>query len=193
MNGGESMTIRRGHIRSLVLAFGALAVSATIVAASQPASVLTNASSNISSKLQTAATHVSQPAALMALANAGARAQAGLAKATTHSSTHTSSSADAISLGTRSAAGVRFASRPTTPATGEANENATGPLDAIAAAGAAADAGLAKAGDALNNNPTSSDANAWKGINTATAAIDAGLAKAADAVGSAGSQANGHH
>jgi hypothetical protein len=61
--------------------------------------------------------------------------------------------------------------------------------DAIADAWAAADAGLDKAQDALEGNPTDADAGGLAGIETARDAVEAGLAKAADAVGNAGSQA----
>lgn len=156
------------QMRSVALAGAVLVISAGVVAASSL--TVATAGSTISAKLQWVGTKVSQPAALNALVNANARAQAGLAVAAGAVSGHD----DAISLAANAAA------RGVTAIT---NSAAASPLDALTAAGAAAHAGLAKAGDAITNNPTSNDDVAWDGLNTAAAAIDAGLAKAAEAVG----------
>jgi hypothetical protein len=163
-------------LRSALLALAVLAVSASMAAASQSSWALQNAATRMSHGWQVAATHVTAPAAVTAMTNAASHAQAGLATATSNVTAH---AADDVVAGANHPTG----SRPTTPSQlTPASDEATNPLDALTAAGEAAHAGLAKAGDALTNNPTSSDSNAWTGLDTASAAVDAGLAKAAEAV-----------
>lgn len=171
------MRISIRPLRSALLATAALAVSAGVVAASQSGWALQNAATRMSGGVAVAAGHVSAPSALQALSSAASHAQSGLATAAANTGTQVPD--DVVSLvGTHRPS---TAGKPTAPS---ADGGATDPLDALADAAAAAHAGLTKAGDAITNNPTSNDDQAWTGLNTASAAIDAGLAKAADAVGS---------
>ena len=174
------MTNIHRPLRSLALATAALAVSASVVAASQSGWALGNAASRMSSGLQMAASHVSAAPALAAMANAATRAQNGLSTAAANITSHVPDDAVAVSSRLHTSSPATAGSKPTTvPAGGQAKD----PLTALAAAQAAAHAGLTKAGNALTSNPTSSDSAAWTGLNTASAAIDAGLAKAMQAVG----------
>jgi hypothetical protein len=132
------------------------------------------------SGLQTAGSHASAAPAVAAMANAASRAQNGLSTAAANITSHVPD--DAVAVGSRGQLNRADAgsSKPTSdPASGQAKD----PLTALADAQAAAHAGLTKAGNAVTNNPTSSDSAAWTGLNTASAAIDAGLAKAVQAVG----------
>lgn len=174
------MTINARVVRSALFATAALAVSTSVVAASQSGWALGNAASRMSSGLQTAGSHASAAPAVAAMANAVSRAQNGLSTAAANITSHAPD--DAIAVGSRlqTSSPATAGSKPTTV---PASDQAKDPLTALTAAQAAAHAGLTKAGNAITSNPTSSDSAAWTGLNTASAAIDAGLAKAAAAVG----------
>jgi hypothetical protein len=174
------MTIKPRVVRSALLATAALAVSASMVAASQSAWALGNAASRMGSGLQTAGSHVSAAPAVAAMANAATRAQNGLSTAAANITSHVPDDAVAVSGRLHTSSPAAAGSKPTTV---PASDQAKDPLTALAAAQVAAHAGLTKAGNAVTNNPTSSDSNAWTGLNKASAAIDAGLAKAMQAVG----------
>jgi hypothetical protein len=92
----------------------------------------------------------------IAAAKAAAAAGAGLAMATSHA-------ADIASAGAAAAS-----------------------TEALGDALSAANAGLDKAVDALDSNPTDNDAGGYDGISTARAAIAAGLAHAGAGAGNAG-------
>jgi hypothetical protein len=174
------MTINSRVVRSALLATAALAVSASMVAASQSGWALSNAASRMDNGLQMAGSHVSAAPAVAAMANAASHAQQGLSTAAANITSHIPD--DAVTAGSRGQLN-RATPGSSKPTSHPASDQAKDPLTALADAQAAAHAGLTKAGNAVTNNPTSSDSAAWTGLNTASAAVDAGLAKAMQAVG----------